>query len=194
MKIYISGQITGLQENEVIEKFGKAEQELSEQGYEVVNPLKTTIPYNAPWKTHIAIDIILLLGCDAIYLLPDWIYSKGATLEKKIAEQAGKEIICRQEPELIQLKEAIENVTGVSFYIISESKRDRINVYARMLYAHFARLDGLTVEKIAGEMKKNHSTIIYYLRKFEDENRFNHEFNGIVKRVTQMLHETEHDI
>ena len=89
MKIYISGQISGLPLDEVKAKFHDAEQQIIERGYEAVNPLKNGIPDSEP----MAADIVLLLDCDAIYMLPGWEASKGATLEKNIAERTGKKII-----------------------------------------------------------------------------------------------------
>lgn len=71
-KIYISGQISGQPIEEVAAKFEAAETMLKAQGYEVVNPLKNGIPANASWEAHVAMDVLLLMGCDAIYLLPDW--------------------------------------------------------------------------------------------------------------------------
>jgi hypothetical protein len=189
-RIYISGKITGLPVSEVREKFDAAEQELAAQGYEVVNPLKTAIPYGAEWETHMTVDILLLTGCDAIYLLSDWLYSRGATLEKRIAEITGKEIIFQQNPqnpELDGLKQAIEDVTGISFFTIACKKRDRTNVYARMIYAHFAHKCGVTISDVAAEMRHNRSTVIYYLKKFDDESRYNPEFYSFAKQVENII-------
>lgn len=96
MKIYISGQISGLPLNEVKAKFQDAEKRIVEHGYEAVNPLKNGIPSTESWEVHMAADIVLLLDCDAIYMLPGWESSKGATLEKNIAERIGKKIILPQ--------------------------------------------------------------------------------------------------
>lgn len=93
MKIYISGQISGLPLDEVKAKFHDAEKRIVEHGYQAVNPLKNGIPYTESWEVHMAADIVLLLDCDAIYMLPGWEASKGATLEKNIAERTGKKII-----------------------------------------------------------------------------------------------------
>ena len=93
MKIYISGQISGLPLDEAKAKFQTVETKLKAQGYETVNPLKNGIPDNEAWEVHMAADIVLLLDCDAIYMLPGWESSKGATLEKNIAERTGKKII-----------------------------------------------------------------------------------------------------
>lgn len=93
MRIYISGQISGLPLDEVKAKFQDAENRIVEHGDEAVNPLKNGIPDNEAWEVHMAADIVLLLHCDAIYMLPGWESSKGATLEKNIAERTGKKII-----------------------------------------------------------------------------------------------------
>ena len=93
MKIYISGQISGLPLDEVKAKFQDAEKRIVEHGYEAVNPLKNGIPDSEAWEVHMAADIVLLLDCDAIYMLPGWESSKGATLEKNIAERTGKKIL-----------------------------------------------------------------------------------------------------
>lgn len=187
MKIYISGQISDLPLEETTAKFSKIENELIAQGYEVVNPLKNGIPYNAPWDVHIAMDILLLIGCQAIYLLPDWSYSRGATLEKNIAEFTNKEIIYQEVPTFIEIKEAIAQAMGISFVDIVGPSRERKQVYARMIFAHHCREQGATVQRIADEMKHNHSTIVYYIRKYKDDYQYNPEFRERVKAVENAL-------
>jgi hypothetical protein len=183
MKIYISGKITGLPFDEVAEKFNEAERCLAAKGFEVLSPLKTGMPCGLPWESYIAIDIILLMGCDAVYFLPDWIHSKGATIENTIAELTGKQIIYQKVPVFVHLKQAIYEVMGVLFHEIAGDNRERKNVYARMIYAHFCSEQGATITNIAAEMSRDHSTVIYYLRKFEDEIKFNSFFREIVNRI-----------
>ena len=82
---------------------------LKAQGYEVINPLKNGIPATASWEAHVAMDVLLLMGCDAIYLLPDWGFSKGATLEKNLAQRVlrgeyGKYKECENRTQYIQSK------------------------------------------------------------------------------------------
>ena len=189
-KVYISGAITGLPFNKVTEKFEKAEIELHVQGYEVVSPLKTGIPYHAPWEIHIAIDIVLLIGCDAIYLLQDWKYSKGATLEKNIAEILGKKMIYEEIPVFVEIKQAISEVMGISFYEITSNNRNRNIVFSRMIYAYFCKKENESIINIAREMKHDHSTIIYYLRKFKDDYKFNPKFREIINRIENTLSKT----
>lgn len=187
MKVYISGQISGLPIDEVRAKFEKAEADLTNKGYEVINPTKNGIPFNAPWELHVAMDIVLLIGCHAIYLLPDWGNSKGATLEKNIAELTGKVIIYQETPAFAEIKQSISNALGISFFDIVGERRTRRHVYARMIFAHYCRKEGATILRIAREMKHNHSTIVYYLRKFEDDNRYNPEFRHLVELVENEL-------
>ena len=121
-KIYISGQIIGQPIEEVTAKFEAAEAMLKAQGYEVVNPLKNGIPANASWEVHVAMDVLILMGCKAIYLLPDWVFSKGATFEKNLAELTGKTIIYEEVPTFQQIKQAIAEGMGVAFYDIVGAK------------------------------------------------------------------------
>jgi hypothetical protein len=189
MKIYISGKITGLPYDEAKAKFDAAERELAAQGYEVVNPTNNGIPISAPWELHIAMDIIHLIGCHAIYMLPDWEISKGATLEKNIAELTGKTIIYQETPAFASVKQAIADVMGVSFVDIVGPSRERKHVFARFIFAHYCMASGpkVKVKHVAEAMKHDHSTVIYYLRKFKDDNQFNPEFKELVARVESTL-------
>ncbi|WP_297409227.1 DUF4406 domain-containing protein [uncultured Alistipes sp.] len=186
-KIYISGRISGLPIDEVTAKFNEAEAKLKGQGYEVVNPLKNGIPVTASWEVHVAMDVLLLMGCKAIYLLPDWGLSKGATLEKNLAELTGKTIIYEEVPAFQHIKQAIAEGMGVSFVDIVGESREQKHVFARMIFAQCCREEGATVVRIAKEMKRNHATIIYYLKKYPDDYRFTPEFREYVNAVKGCL-------
>lgn len=93
MRVYISGKISGISPVEAKTKFEHAETFLKERGYEVVNPMKNGLSSSAPWKKHMIIDITLLFGCEAIYMLPCWEQSKGAQIERFIAEKTGMQFI-----------------------------------------------------------------------------------------------------
>lgn len=186
-KIYISGQIIGQPIEEVTAKFEAAEAMLKAQGYEVVNPLKNGIHANASWEVHVAMDVLILMGCKAIYLLPDWVFSKGATFEKNLAELTGKTIIYEEVPTFQQIKQAIAEGMGVAFYDIVGESREQKQVFARMIFAQLCREEGATVVRIAKEMKRNHATIIYYLRKYPDDYRYTPEFRAYVNAVKAHL-------
>lgn len=86
MKIYISGKITGLDWDATREKFNAAAAMLSDLGFDPFNPMEgTTENDGQSWEDHMSRDIAELFRCDAIFMLPDWIESKGARIEYAIA-------------------------------------------------------------------------------------------------------------
>lgn len=88
MKIYISGPITGMP-NENIEAFKDAELRLKAAGFEVVNPHENGLSKEAPWLEHLKMDIRLMMDCDALCMLPGWQRSRGAKVENSLAESLG---------------------------------------------------------------------------------------------------------
>jgi nucleoside 2-deoxyribosyltransferase len=85
-KIYIAGKVTGLPQQEVIEKFANAKKAIEALGFEAVNPLEVVGDWQAPWNKAMRMCIAKLTECDAIALIPDWIDSKGARIEYEITK------------------------------------------------------------------------------------------------------------
>jgi len=101
MKIYIAGRMTGVKDYNK-DQFNKIEKELKKQGYRVVNPIKLSYKLakklgesidNIERKYYIKNDIKELLKCDGIYMMKDWMFSEGATMEYMIARNIGLKII-----------------------------------------------------------------------------------------------------
>lgn len=90
IRIYISGQITGLDIKVAAENFEQAELKLAEVGHAPVNPMKI-VPYDPEWtwEDYMVADIRALFGCEAIFMLSNWEQSKGARIEHAIATQMG---------------------------------------------------------------------------------------------------------
>jgi len=95
--VYIAGMVTGLLYEDVVKKFNKAEELLLDRRFIVMNPIKL-VPKDADW--HIALNLCtkILRCCDAIALLSDWDESRGAIIEKELAEGMNLEIIKLWEP------------------------------------------------------------------------------------------------
>lgn len=97
MKLYIAGQITGLDYNAALKKFADAADALRAAGHEPMNPMEVNgldgDGKEHPWAEYMKRDIPVLLSCDGIYLLPCWSNSKGASLEKHIAESLSMEVV-----------------------------------------------------------------------------------------------------
>lgn len=96
MKVYISGAITGIPATIVKSRFKSAESELIEKGHCPVNPLTNGLDDTASWLDHMRADIRLLLDCDAIYMMVGWPDSKGAIIEKQLAQNLGLKVILQK--------------------------------------------------------------------------------------------------
>jgi len=115
MKVYISGKISeDIISDATREKFKKVERLLKEQRYSVVNPTgeRWQNTLTAAWRRKIAenwnpeqtfyayalvSDMEIIATCDAIYMLPDFLQSKGAKAEHAFAIAIGLEVIYDEE-------------------------------------------------------------------------------------------------
>jgi nucleoside 2-deoxyribosyltransferase len=85
MKIYISGPITGMP-NDNREAFTKAESFLRSEGLEPVNPFTFPHDHDKTWASFMREDIRELTKCQMIYMLAGWEKSRGARIEFRLAQ------------------------------------------------------------------------------------------------------------
>ena len=85
MKIYISGMITSLKEDQYRRDFNEAANYITERGHEAVDPSLLGKPEHHSWDYYMRKAIAQLVECDAIYMLRSYHVSKGALLEKALA-------------------------------------------------------------------------------------------------------------
>lgn len=84
MKVYIAGKVTGEDPGVCFSKFAAVEYQLKQHGFEVVNPMRLCNT-NTPWHDCMKVCITEMLTCGAVFLLPDWNKSVGATMEVTVA-------------------------------------------------------------------------------------------------------------
>ena len=86
MRIYISGQITGLDIKVAEEYFEQIENKLRDAGHVPINPMKV-VEYHPDHKYehYMAEDLKALCHCDAIFMLENWQNSRGAKIEHGVA-------------------------------------------------------------------------------------------------------------
>jgi hypothetical protein len=110
-KIYISGQISGLEPEDAESTFNKMEKTLRAQGYSVVNPTRLGIEdvSGKGWDYYMKKGIKLLLDCDAIYMLQNWTKSRGARIEWKLAYDLDMTIYLESDGDLLKKKEILND-------------------------------------------------------------------------------------
>lgn len=93
MKVYISGAITGTKD--YMERFAKAEAELANRGYSVINPaaVNSRLPKDTLYEEYMNMSICMLDMCDVIYMLKGWEKSCGANREYGYALASDKIIM-----------------------------------------------------------------------------------------------------
>lgn len=192
MKIYISGKVTGLPYDYVKDKFNSVEELLTEIGFEVVNPLNNGLDKDDMWEKHICKCIEMLLPCDAIYMMNNWVDSIGASIEYDIANRTSKYIwfesnVLRNNTILTRIHNAIHEVMGLKIedYIVKSRKRD--GFFARMILAYHCRREKMRLADIAAYVKRNNSTVLHLLKKYQDDFTYNSDFRNLATRVNDIL-------
>lgn len=94
-RIYISGAMasTNLPDKNYTQFF-EAENILRKYFNNIINPAALGSLENEDWHKYLKRDLKLLIDCDAIIMLPGWdtYKSKGASLEKYVAESLGIDV------------------------------------------------------------------------------------------------------
>jgi len=99
-RVYLSGPITGYDIAERTILFSYFEEFVNSlPQFEAVNPLHNGVPQQEDNREeHMRTDIRNLLGCDYIYMLPDWHKAEGCRLELSVATTCGiLPIFCLEE-------------------------------------------------------------------------------------------------
>ncbi len=97
MRIFISGQITGIPYRQVFKRFAKAKEKLLHSVtakhifMNVINPLDSTTERLSPQEL-MKKRIEDLMSCECLYSLNNCDNSQDAMLEREIAQQIGLEI------------------------------------------------------------------------------------------------------
>jgi len=96
MKIYLSGPMTGLPNNNY-PAFNEAARKLRAKGYRVLNPAEIEPPEIPTWKNYMRECIKMLMSANAVAMLPGWSQSRGASIEVDLALNLGMPAVCADE-------------------------------------------------------------------------------------------------
>lgn len=96
MRVYIAGPMSGLPDLN-FPAFHAEAARLRAIGFDVVNPAEINVDPSAGWAACMRADIVQLVTCHAIALLPGWEKSRGAALEWQIAKALGMRVMLANE-------------------------------------------------------------------------------------------------
>lgn len=95
MKVYIAGPMTGLPEFNY-PAFNAAEGRLLVAGHYVLNPVRSeghnTTGRPQTWDWYMRHALRMVTEADGVALLPGWSRSKGARLERQVADSLGLDV------------------------------------------------------------------------------------------------------
>lgn len=99
-RIYLSGPISGTAD--YMERFKKAQEILTAEGYRVINPANLNMVFDegATWDDYMMIDLELLRMSDVLVQLPGWERSLGCQREYGVALE--RNMIILKPEDLIQ--------------------------------------------------------------------------------------------
>lgn len=92
-KCYIAGKIGDLPKEEYLKKFADAEMKVKDLGFTPVNPTTQPHDHDKQWSSYMKEDIMAMLQCDAVFAMPCWSESPGATIEVSLAAKLGMKVI-----------------------------------------------------------------------------------------------------
>ena len=192
MRVYISGQITGLDPQEAQYRFECAEFLLKNIGLTPVNPLKNGLPFNSSWEEHLVKDIEMLLGCNGIMLMSNWGNSKGARIEKQVAEELGLKVLHEEALNDVHLvdkiKVAITQATGIPYERYTHTNRYCEGFYCRLIFAHHCLFKNkMTPDEVAALINRSNQDVRRYRKVYYQEYTFNKAFRLWAQAVEDKL-------
>ena len=196
IKIYISGRITGLPFSEVENKFQQAEWLLEELGLEAVNPLKNGLTQEHSWSEHMVKDIEMLFGCQGVLMLDNWTDSVGACIEYDIAMRMGKDVwfetnMAHNHEVVLQIQNAIHEVTGMKFCEYNTKSRKRNKFFARMMFVHHCHENDINPIQY---IHRDRTMVYHYLNQYYDEIKYNPSFKRMADKVEEKLNPKTQEI
>jgi len=202
VKVYISGKVTGLDIKVVEKKFEGYEGFLSAIGLEPVNPLKK-VTRDTTWDAQMQECIQILFTCDAIYMAGNWMSSRGARIEHKLAEELGLIILYESGKDNIMPFEvfnednrtkawsaymAVSRATNLSLWQFRSKSRTKNELYARMIMIHLLCDVGIECRVIAKFFSRSINTIHNSNVRFTDDFKYNKRFRNLAKMAIKYMH------
>jgi hypothetical protein len=155
--LYISGPMTGVVDHNA-PAFDAVERFLIFYGYRPINPANNDgRSRDKPWHFYMSLDIVSVCQSNALILLPDWEFSKGAVLEIAVAERLETPIY-----EITNFKDFINTPEGQTAVLEVELITPRVTVKAER-----KDLTGRVKCQIRGLIKQTRKLLSLTQKKFQ---------------------------
>ena len=83
-----------------------------------------------------------------------------------------------------EIRNRVTDICGIDVGLNFTNKSNkRSYLYPRMVVAYHLRTQSLTYEDIGYMLNRDHSTIMYYIKKYDDEYRYNEEFRKLADEI-----------
>lgn len=89
-RAYLAGPMSGLPGMNY-DAFNAEAARLRALGFEVESPAEN--PEQESWEDYMRVALRQMLTCDTIAMLPGWINSRGANLERNVAQKVGMTVV-----------------------------------------------------------------------------------------------------
>lgn len=102
MRIYVAGPCSGIPEMNY-PLFNAVAKRLRALGHEVLNPAENPVPPCGTWAGYMRMALVQLVQCECIVLLPGWAESRGALLERSVAQALGIDVAHFSDPQVLEM-------------------------------------------------------------------------------------------
>lgn len=182
MRAYISRHIQ--ESDEDMERAESTIELLEQVGFDIVNPQETS----GDRIERLCGCIRALDGCEVVFMMSGWRSSWQAQHEYDYAVREGKIILFEESFRFVdRVKDAILKVMGLPFETYATRSRLQGSCYARMIFVHHCRADKMRLTAIAKLVGRDHSTILHYLNRYDDDMKYNAIFREYAERVNEIL-------
>lgn len=113
---------------------------------------------------------------------------KRIELIKKLKQNKSARAENFRKEQLEDVLRIVSREVGVEFQSYKKTSRDVDFVMTKRIYAYFAKKQTSCTLKVIGDViGVNHATVLHYLRTFDGELQYNHDFKVIFDNVSNYL-------